>query len=98
MTFSDFVENVVKTPICCELKQNLDKFYELYSKDPNYEQEELDMNEREYIIENITKEEMEILEDNGINWCPDDMFGKNKDAIIFGEDEYDRAMELLGRK
>ena len=37
MTFSDFVENVVKTPICCELKQNLDKFYELYSKDPNRE-------------------------------------------------------------
>ena len=37
MTFSDFVETVVKTPICCELKHNLDNFYELYSKDPNYE-------------------------------------------------------------
>ena len=33
MTFSDFVENVVKTPICCELKQNFDKLYELYEKD-----------------------------------------------------------------
>lgn len=55
------------------------------------------MYEREYIIENITKEEMEILEDNGINWCPDDMFGKNKDVIIFGEDEYNTAMELLRR-
>ena len=55
------------------------------------------MNEREYIIENITKEEWEILEDNGIDWCPDDMFGMNQDAIIFGEDEYNKAMELLGR-
>ena len=56
------------------------------------------MDEREYIIENITKEEMEILEDNGIDWCPDDMFLTNNDVIIFGENEYDIAMELLGRK
>ena len=98
MTFSDFVENVVKTPICCELKLYLDKLYELYEKDHNHEQEEMNMDEREYIIENITKEEMEILEYNGINWCPDDMFLTNHDAIIFGEDEYDRAMELLRRE
>ena len=56
------------------------------------------MNETEYIIENITKEEWKILEDNGIDWCPDDMFRMNHDAIIFGEDEYNKAMELLGRK
>ena len=56
------------------------------------------MDEREYIIENITKEEMEILEDNGIDWCPDDMFLKNHDAIIFGEDEYNIAIELLRRE
>ena len=48
------------------------------------------MDEREYIIENITKEEWKILEDNGIDWCPD--------AIIFGKDEYNKAMELLERK
>ena len=34
MTFSDFVESVTETPICCELKQHLDKCYELYAKDP----------------------------------------------------------------
>ena len=56
------------------------------------------MDEREYIIENITKEEWETLENNGIDWYPDDMFGTNKDAIIFGEDEYNKAMKLLGRK
>ena len=55
------------------------------------------MDEREYIIENITKEEWEILEDNGIDWCPDDMFGMNQDAIIFGEDEYNKTIKLLGR-
>ena len=37
MTFSYFVENVVKTPICCELKRYLDKLYELYEKDRNNE-------------------------------------------------------------
>ena len=56
------------------------------------------MDEREYIIENITKEEWEILEDNGIDWCPDCMFEMQHDAVIFGEDEYNKAMELLGRK
>ena len=55
------------------------------------------MDEREYIIENITKEEREILEDNGIDWCPADMYGMNQDAIIFGEDEYNKAIKLLGR-
>ena len=37
MTFSDFVENVVKTPICGELKLYLDKLYELYEKGHNPE-------------------------------------------------------------
>ena len=53
------------------------------------------MDEREYIIENIPKEKWEIF---GIDWCPDDMFGMNQDAIIFGEDEYNKAMELLRQK
>lgn len=34
MTFGDFVERVVETPICCELKQHLDKLHESYIKDP----------------------------------------------------------------
>ena len=56
------------------------------------------MDVREYVIKNITKEEWEILEDNRIDWCPDNMSVMNQDAIIFGEDEYNKAMELLGRK
>ena len=55
------------------------------------------MDNKEYIIENITKAEWEILEDNGIDWCPDDMFGTNHNAVIFGESEYNRAINLLGR-
>lgn len=55
------------------------------------------MEEREYIIKNVTKEEWEILEDNNIDWCPDEMFGENRDVIIFSETEYNRAVELLGR-
>ena len=34
MPFSDFVEKVAGVPICSELKQGLDKWYELYKKDP----------------------------------------------------------------
>ena len=56
------------------------------------------MDAREYIIENITKEECEILENNEIDWCPDYIFEMQHDAIIFGEDEYNKAMELLRRK
>lgn len=51
----------------------------------------------EYIIENITENEMDLLEDNGIDWCPDDMFGKKRDIVFFSEDEYERAARLLGR-
>ena len=57
------------------------------------------MDAREYVIENITKEECEILENNGIDWCPDHiLFEMQHDAIIFGEDEYNKAMELLRRE
>ena len=56
------------------------------------------MDEKEYIIENITQKEWEILEDNGIDWCPDCMFEMQHDAVIFGEDEYNKAMELLRQK
>lgn len=51
----------------------------------------------EYIIENITRKEWEILEDNNIDWCPDDMSGNTQDAIIFSKEEYDRAIDLIGR-
>lgn len=34
MVFSDFVESVIETPICCELKLYLDKLHEVYTKDP----------------------------------------------------------------
>ncbi len=34
MNFGDFVEKMEETPICCELKQVLDKWYEFYIKDP----------------------------------------------------------------
>ena len=55
------------------------------------------MDEKEYIIENITKNEYELLEDSGIDWCPDDDFNNNHNAIIFGKEEYDKAILLLDR-
>ena len=53
------------------------------------------MDAREYIIENIPKEEWTIF---GIDLCPDYMFGMQHDAIISGEDKYNKAMELLRQK
>lgn len=35
MNFGDFVEKMEETPLCCELKQLLDKWYEWYVKDPD---------------------------------------------------------------
>lgn len=34
MAFSDFVESVIETPICCALKLHLDKWHEFYVKNP----------------------------------------------------------------
>jgi hypothetical protein len=51
----------------------------------------------EYIIENITKEEYKILENSNINWFIDDTFGNSHDAVIEGEEEYNRALKLLNR-
>ena len=56
MTFSDFVEKAIETPICYELKRYLDKLYELYEKDRNHEMEELDMK--------LTKEEFKAANNN----------------------------------
>ena len=50
------------------------------------------MDEREYVIENTPKEEWTIF---GIDLCPDYMFEMQHDAIMVGEDEYNKAMELL---
>ena len=57
------------------------------------------MNDKEYVIENITKKEWELLEDNNINWFPDDIIqNHNKvDVIICGTTEYERAIKLLNR-
>ena len=57
------------------------------------------MDEIGYIITNISKEEWEILKDNGINICNSRLYWcAHKDVIIFGEGEYNKAMELLKRK
>ena len=49
----------------------------------------------EYIIENVSEQEWKKLEQHDIDWCPYDM--DSTDVIIFGEEEYDRAVQLLGR-
>ena len=53
------------------------------------------MDERECIIEDIPKEKWKIF---GIDLCPDYIVEMQHDAIIFGEDKYNKAMELLRQK
>lgn len=52
----------------------------------------------EYIIENLTKREIDIMESSDIEWCPDDMSGDNTDIVVFNENDYDKALHLIGRK
>ena len=52
----------------------------------------------EYIIENLTKREIDIMESSDIEWCPDDMSGDNTDIVVFNEKDCDKALHLIGRK
>ena len=52
----------------------------------------------EYIIKNLTKREIDIMESSDIEWCPDNMSGDNTDIVVFDENDYDKALHLIGRK
>ena len=51
----------------------------------------------EYIIENLTKREIDIMESSDIEWCPDDMLGDNTDIIVFNAKDCEKALYLIGR-
>ena len=52
----------------------------------------------EYIIENLTKREIDIMESSGIEWYPDDISGDNTDIIVFNEKDCDKVLHLIERK
>ena len=52
----------------------------------------------EYIIKDLTKREIDIMESSDIEWCPDDMSGDNTDIVVFDDNSYDKALHLIGRK
>ena len=52
----------------------------------------------EYIIERLTKSEINIMESSDIEWCPDDISGDNTDIVVFNENDCDKALHLIGRK
>ncbi|MBQ7673635.1 MAG: hypothetical protein IJT36_03800 [Alphaproteobacteria bacterium] len=51
----------------------------------------------EYIIENVSKEELDLLEKSDLEWYPDDLMGN--DVCIHGtkQDAY-KALIIIGRK
>lgn len=52
----------------------------------------------EYIIENLTKREIDIMELSDIEWCADDISGNNTDIVVFNENDCNKALQLIGRK
>lgn len=53
--------------------------------------------DEEYIIPDVTEDECKILEDNDVEWFPDDICSETRDVVICGASEYERALVLLGR-
>ena len=52
----------------------------------------------EYIIENLSNREIDIMISNDIEWCPDDISSDNSDIVVFTQKDRDRALYLMGRK
>ncbi len=51
----------------------------------------------EYIIENLSNEEIDKLQRSNLDWCPDDLM--SSDVCIFGtEEDVKKALEIIGRK
>lgn len=56
------------------------------------------MLDAKYIIEGITIGEEKLLNENGIDWCPDEDYETNRNAVLFSVFQYNKATELLGRE
>ena len=52
----------------------------------------------EYIIENLTKREIDIMESSDIEWCPDNISADTTNIVVFNEKDCDKALHLIGRK
>lgn len=50
-----------------------------------------------YVIENLTKAEIDIMESSDVEWCPDDMHGDTSDVVVFTEKDRDKVLCMLGR-
>lgn len=52
----------------------------------------------EFIIENLTQKEIDVLESSDIEWCPDDISADNTDIVVFSEADANETLKLIGRK
>ena len=50
----------------------------------------------EYIIENLTKREIDIMESSDIEWCPDDISSDSTDIVVFNKKDLDKTLYLIG--
>ena len=50
----------------------------------------------EYIIKNLTKRDIDILEASDIEWYPDDVSGNNTDIAVFSKKECNKVLHLIG--
>lgn len=52
----------------------------------------------EFIIENLSPGEIDIMESSDIDWCPDDIGSNRSDIVVFSEKDREKALKLIGRK
>lgn len=52
----------------------------------------------EYIIEDLSEKEIDILEKSDIEWCPDDILSDSRDIVVFNEKDAYKVLKLIGRK
>ena len=52
----------------------------------------------EYIIENLTKREIDIMESSDIEWCPDDISSDSTDIVVFNKKDLDKTLFNKAKK
>lgn len=54
---------------------------------------------QEFIIPDLTKEEVNILEKSDIDWYPDDILSDKRDVVVHGtEEDVNGVLKLIGRR
>lgn len=51
----------------------------------------------EYVIKDLTRAEIDIMESSDLEWCPYIAHGHTLDAVMFTEKNRDKVLHIFGR-